>query len=264
MNSLSMGATSCARFNETSPALCGVEVDFESSNPLGIKFKWLKDQILGGIMSRNIIMAICTLIVALAMSQVAAAQGIPVIPGAVGFGITTPAGRGGQIYRVTNLNNSGTGSLRACIEASGPRTCIFEVSGAIWLTPPLKLNTPNITIAGQTAPSPGIELRNAALLVVASDVLIQHIRIRVGDDPSGTPYENRDALQIEGPGGRLTQNVVVDHSSFSWATDETATLYSLWDNITLSNNIFSDALHDSMHPDTAPPGKRGGGIVRAC
>jgi hypothetical protein len=200
-------------------------------------------------MSRAIIALVYTLAITLGLSQVAAAQGPPVIPGGSGFGINTPAGRGGQIMRVTNLNDSGAGSLRACVTASGPRICVFEVSGAIWLSGVLRVNNPNLTIAGQTAPSPGIELRNGGMLITASDVLVRHIRIRVGDDPSGPDFENRDALQVEGTGGQLTQNVVIDHSSISWSTDELSTLYYDWDNVVLLHNIFSEPLNDSHHPE---------------
>jgi hypothetical protein len=89
----------------------------------------------------------------LAASPTISMAAVPVIPGASGFGITTPAGRSGTVYRVTNLNASGTGSLAACIGASGPRVCIFEVSGTIRVTDNLEIRNPNITIAGQTAPA---------------------------------------------------------------------------------------------------------------
>lgn len=180
---------------------------------------------------------------ACALGAAPAANALPVIPQGVGFGIDTPAGRGGQVYRVTNLNTSGAGSLRACIDATGPRVCVFEVSGEIRITSDLAITKPNITIAGQTAPSPGIMLRGAALRISTSDVLIQHIRVRVGDDPAGPEIRNRDALKIESPLERPIKNIVVDHCSFSWATDETVALWNAWDNVTLSNNIISEGLH---------------------
>lgn len=172
----------------------------------------------------------------------------PIIPGAVGFGIDTPAGRGGQIYRVTNLNDSGSGSLRECVEASGPRVCIFEVSGVIDLEGNLGIGNSNITIAGQTAPSPGIMLRGGTLVIKASDVLVQHIRVRPGDDPSGPDPENRDALAIAADKGTSIENIVVDHCTFNWSIDEMISLWRRWDNVTLRNNIFAEALNDSLHP----------------
>src|SRR5690606_31741653 len=132
-----------------------------------------------------------------------------------GFGVDTAAGRGGQVHRVTNLKDSGAGSLRACVNASGPRVCVFEVSGTIRMAGDLTIRNPKITIAGQTAPSPGIMLRGGGLHIATSDVLVQHLRVRPGDDPEGHTPENRDALKISNP--ELITNIVVDHCSFSWA-----------------------------------------------
>jgi hypothetical protein len=97
---------------------------------------------------------------------------LPVIPGGRGFGMSTRAGRGGTVYRVTNNNSSGAGSFRACAAASGPRVCIFEVSGYIDISPELWIYNPYLTIAGQTAPSPGITLRGGKLTIATSDVLV--------------------------------------------------------------------------------------------
>jgi pectate lyase len=183
------------------------------------------------------------------LGSVAASAAPSVVPGLVGFGTTTPAGRGGAVYRVTTLAESGTGSLKECIDKTGARVCVFEVSGTIKLSKDLPIRNPKITIAGQTAPSPGIMLRGGALVIKASDVLVQHIRVRAGDDAAGEIPENRDALKIEADQGtpKIT-NIVVDHCSFSWAIDETASAWRNWDNVTLSNNIFSEPLNDSVHP----------------
>jgi pectate lyase len=178
-------------------------------------------------------------------SQALTANAVPVIPNAAGFGITTPAGRGGTVYKVTSLNETGSGSITACVNASGPRVCVFEVSGTIKLSGDLILRNPNITIAGQTAPSPGVMFRGGALLIKTSDVLIQHVRFRPGDDAAGTTADNRDALKIESE--NPIRNIVIDHCSFSWAIDETASLWSNWDGVVLSNNIFAEALNDSLH-----------------
>ncbi len=111
----------------------------------------------------------------------------------------TVAGRGGKVYKVTNLNASGAGSLKACAsDADGPRVCVFEVSGTIRITTDMMIRNGNLTIAGQTAPSPGIMIRGAALRIQASDILVQHIRVRAGDDPNGPDPDNRDSLKIEG------------------------------------------------------------------
>jgi pectate lyase len=184
-------------------------------------------------------------------------QAAPVIPGAAGFGIETPAGRGGTVYRVTNLNASGSGSLKACVDGATARTCVFEVSGTIRLTEDLTIRNNRITIAGQTAPSPGILIRGAGIRIQASDVLIQHLRVRPGDDRNGPDPANRDALKLEGTSSKPVRNVVVDHCSFSWAIDETVSVWGPHDNITFSNNIFAEALNWSLHPN----GKHGFGVI---
>jgi pectate lyase len=169
------------------------------------------------------------------------ASAVPVIPQGAGYGLETPAGRGGAVHRVTNLNASGPGSLKACIDASGPRVCVFEVSGTIRVTNDFIIRNPNITIAGQTAPSPGVMVRGGALWVATSEVLIQHMRVRAGDDAIGPEPSNRDALKI-GFRDNPARNVVIDHCSFSWALDEVVSVWQGFDNVTLSNNIVSEGL----------------------
>ena len=185
---------------------------------------------------------------ALALFGAASVQALPVIPGAAGFGMETKAGRGGTVYRVTNLNASGSGSLKACIDATVARTCVFEVSGTIRLTSDLIIRNSQLRIAGQTAPSPGIMIRGAAIRITTSDVLIQHIRVRTGDDTNGPDPENRDSLKINGTSTKPVRNVVIDHCSFSWSIDELASTWGPHDNITFTNNIFAEPLNDSLHP----------------
>src|SRR5690606_26207994 len=127
-------------------------------------------------------------------------------PGAVGFGTNTPAGRGGSVYRVTNLNNSGSGSLRYGLESvTGPRVIIFDVSGVIDLQSDLVIRDDsvgdygNVTVAGQTAPYPGITLKGGGIDIRSHDVLIQHIAIRPGNGI--TPLDNRDCIKIGAPPG---------------------------------------------------------------
>jgi len=166
--------------------------------------------------------------------------------GAEGFGTDTPAGRGGQVIKVTNLNDSGTGSLRAALDAVGPRTIVFDVGGTIRLSSDLSIRNPYVTIAGQSAPSPGITLRGAGIRVGTHDVLVRHLRIRVGDDPDGPSPINRDALQVSTPG---VYNVVIDHISASWAIDEDMSTWYEVSDITFSNCIISEGLQDSLHPE---------------
>jgi hypothetical protein len=123
----------------------------------------------------------------------------------------TPAGRGGQVIRVTNLNDAGPGSLRAALEAAGPRTVIFDVSGQINLASKyIRVGSGFLTVAGQTAPSPGITI-NGGISLGGTDILLQHLRIRPGVDTL-----NNDAVQIEG------QRIILDHVSVEWATDGNA------------------------------------------
>jgi hypothetical protein len=185
---------------------------------------------------------------ALALCAAASVQALPVIPGGAGFGMETRAGRGGRVYRVTNLNADGTGSLKACVDGTVPRTCIFDVSGVIRLTSDLTIRNNQLRIAGQTAPSPGIMIRGAGIKIIASDVLIQHIRVRPGDSTIGPAPDNRDAFKITGSSTRPVRNVVVDHCSFSWSIDEIASTWGPHDNITFSNNIFAEPLNYSLHP----------------
>jgi len=187
---------------------------------------------------------------------------LPIVPGGRGFGIATPAGSGRHldppettVYKVTTLADSGPGSLRACVEAYGPRVCVFEVSGVIELRRDLEVrDRPYLTIAGQTAPSPGIMLRNWQLLIYNThDVLVQHLRIRVGDDPIGPDIGNRDNLWIGALDGSRTYNVVIDHCSFSWSTDETVSVWDHWDDVTFNHNLFAEALNGLLHQEAGDP-----------
>ena len=169
---------------------------------------------------------------------------LPVFPGAMGFGTSTPAGRGGAILRVTNLNDAGAGSLRAALEATGPRTVIFEVGGMIDLSDDIYITSPYLTVAGQTAPSPGITLRYAGLQIQTHDVLIQHLRVRVGDLVVPPSLGQRDGIQIQNQ-ATPPYNVVIDHVSLSWNTDKNmSTWYTLHD-VTISHSIIAEPLWSS-------------------
>jgi pectate lyase len=185
-----------------------------------------------------------------------AAWALPAFPGAVGFGSETPGGRGGRVLAVTNLNDSGPGSLREACEASGPRIVVFRTGGTITIRNNIRIRHPYITIAGQTAPGDGIAIRGAAITVTTHDVVVRGLRIRVGDDPDGPHPSNRDAFQVEGLAD--CYNVVVDHCSFSWALDE---LVTFWNpgihDITVSHCIMSEALHNHTYAEATR--SQGGG-----
>ncbi|WP_226003229.1 hypothetical protein [Paenibacillus sp. BJ-4] len=125
-------------------------------------------------------LGLCMLLWVWMMGAVTAGQAgaQPVFPGAVGYGTDTPAGRGGKVIKVTNLNNDGPGSFRAALETKGSRIIVFEVGGVIDLEKErLELREPYVTIAGQTAPSPGITFIRGGLHIRTHDVLMQHVRL---------------------------------------------------------------------------------------
>ncbi|MCZ6875645.1 MAG: IPT/TIG domain-containing protein [bacterium] len=175
-------------------------------------------------------------------------------PGAEGFGTQTPGGRGGQVIAVTSLNDSGPGSFREAVETPGPRIVVFRTGGIIELSEPVRVYEPFITIAGQTAPGDGIVLKGEGLSIHTHDVVVRSLRVRIGD--LGTPTCCRDGINISTTSA-LTDvyNVVIDHSSVSWAIDENIATWESSSNnldiydVTIQWSITSEALYDSIHVD---------------
>lgn len=153
-----------------------------------------------------------------------------------------------SVTKVTNLNNSGAGSLRECAEGSGNRVCVFETSGRIPLTTAIKPTNQNLYIAGQTAPAPGIMLTNSGLYLRGSNMTVQHLEIRPGDATTGESIDSRDALRVEQTSGAIS-NVLVDHCSISWATDENISTFGDVTNARFTNNIISEGLYFAGHAD---------------
>lgn len=180
-------------------------------------------------------------------------------PGALGWGAATPGGRGGKILRVTNLNADGPGSFKEAVEAKGPRIVVFEVGGVIDMARKvIDIREPFLTIAGQTAPSPGITLIKTGINIRTHDVIVRHIRIRTGADGAAKRSGwDPDAINMV-----AAHRVIVDHCTMSWAIDENMSAsgprfkgnsIDEWrantsHDITFAYNLAAEGLADASHP----------------
>lgn len=180
----------------------------------------------------------------LASAGAASAEELLAFPGAEGFGRFAKGGRGGDVYLVTSLADSGPGSLREGIRsATGPRTIVFEVSGTIELKSKLVLDKSDFTIAGQTAPGDGIALKDFTFQIRnATNVIVRYLRFRLGDQNKAKGAKGGDdTLNTED-----IDRVILDHCSLSWAIDGTHDLRR-GGNFTLQWCILSEALNQSLH-----------------
>ena len=170
------------------------------------------------------------------------------------FGMNTSGGRGGRAIRVTNLLPSGQGSLDAALSAQGPRIVVFEVGGVIDLNKArLNIREPFVTVAGQTAPSPGITIIRGSIFIQTHDVIVQHIRVRQGD--AGEP--KRSGWEPDGisTAGGDAYNLLIDHCSISWAVDENLSASgpntegpdATSRRIAFVNCIIAECLNDASH-----------------
>ena len=158
-----------------------------------------------------------------------------------------------QIVHVTNLDDDGPGSLRAALDLKGPRVIVFDVGGAIDLKSDIKIHEPYVTIAGQTAPSPGISLWHSAVRIRTHDVVMQHIAVRSGPSDSVKINGNRDAISIDGNSASSDENhsyqVRLENVSASWSVDEAMSLwYPTTQHITVRHSIIAEALNNAGHP----------------
>jgi hypothetical protein len=165
-------------------------------------------------------------------------------PGAEGFGKYTSGGRGGRVFIVTNLSDSGAGSFREAAESKMKRVIVFAVSGTIHLKSKLLIRG-NVTIAGQSAPGDGICLADQPVSLGGDNIIIRFLRFRMGDryqDGGMVPGSGHD----DAFGGIGDKHIIIDHCSMSWSTDEVFTVYN-GDSTTLQWNIISEPLNYSYH-----------------
>lgn len=179
-----------------------------------------------------------------------AAEPIPAFPGAEGYGALARGGRGGRVILVTTLEDYDPekdevipGSLRAAITAQGPRNIIFRVAGTIELKAVLNIDEPFCTIAGQTAPGGGICLKNYQLGIRTHDVIIRYLRVRPGPGPH-YDYEHHSVET------NRCRNVILDHCSLTWGTDEAVTFARSSDS-TVQWCILGQGLNISTHAEGA-------------
>ncbi|MCB2409693.1 T9SS type A sorting domain-containing protein [Hymenobacter lucidus] len=176
-------------------------------------------------------------------------------PGAEGAGKYTKGGRGTAavpttVFEVTSLADTNTpGTLRYAInQAAAHRTIVFRVCGTIHLTSALSFNKANTTVAGQTAPGEGICLADYPVTIGADNVIVRFVRFRMGDR-----FQNKGMVNGAGAddafGGTGRKNIIIDHCTMSWSTDEALSVYR-GDSTTLQWNLMSEPLDYSYHFET--------------
>ena len=197
------------------------------------------------IISASVCFVLCS---CKAQQPVIANNDLPLaFPGVEGFGKFATGGRGGKVFIITNLNDDGAGSLRQAVNAKGPRIVVFAISGTIHLQSPLSIRQ-DITIAGHTAPGDGICIADQPVSLGGNNIIIRYLRFRLGDK-----YQNKGKVDGSGHddalGGMRRSQVVIDHCSISWSTDECFSIYA-GDSTTLQWNIISEPLNYSYHFET--------------
>ncbi|MGF9696132.1 pectinesterase family protein [Paenibacillus sp. MABNR03] len=164
------------------------------------------------------------------------AGALPAFPGAEGGGMYTTGGRGGAVYEVTTLADSGPGSLREAV-SQNDTTVVFRVGGTIHLESPLVISSSNITLAGQTAPGEGITVSDYWTTFQADNIIVRHMRFRLGDK-----HPSEDDVF----GGRYHKNIIIDHCSFTWSVDEVLSMY-VNENTTVQWSVIAESMLMTTH-----------------
>jgi pectate lyase len=202
----------------------------------------------------NYFLSICLLCISCSPKLTSASQVNPgsddapiAFPGAEGFGKYATGGRGGKVVIVTNLRDNGEGSLRNALNIREAAIVVFALSGTIHLESPLKIYS-NTTIAGQSAPGDGICLADQPVVLSGDNIIVRYLRFRMGDK-----YQDKGMINGAGSddafGGIRRKNIIIDHCSLSWSTDEVFSVYA-GDSTTLQWNLISEPLNYSYHFET--------------
>lgn len=187
------------------------------------------------------IIAFAALALTLGTPALAQEEKTPAFPGAEGYGRYVTGGRGGKAYHVTNLNDSGTGSLRWALGQKGAKTIVFDVSGTIHLKSALAI-TDNTTVAGQTAPGDGICIADYPCSIKGSNVIVRYMRFRLGNK-----YVLQDGADgWDGFGAMDQQDIIIDHCSVSWSIDECLSVLGN-KNTTVQWCLVAQSLVDAGH-----------------
>jgi hypothetical protein len=200
------------------------------------------------LIAKSVVLSFFVVVIA---STLSAEMPIVAFPGAEGYGRFSKGGRGGDVYHVTNLENSGTGSLREAIRTikpKVPRTVIFDVGGTIRLKKELRIEGVNgLTLAGQTAPGDGITLRDHGIdFRKCSDIVVRYMRFRLGDETK----TSEDVISFGSEEGTC-RNVILDHVTATWGIDGIMDVYGA-DRFTMQWCLFGEALNDSTHYKKEP------------
>ncbi len=193
-------------------------------------------KMLSGLLAASLLLGMLPAGVQADAASAAQVPPLPAFPGAEGGGMYTTGGRGGAVYEVTTLADSGPGSLREGVARSNT-TVVFRVGGTIHLESPLKITGSNLTLAGQTAPGEGITVSDYYTSIEADNLIVRYMRFRLGD---------RHPSEDDAFGGRYHKDIIIDHSSFSWSVDEVLSMY-VNENTTVQWSVVSESMLMTSH-----------------